>query len=153
MRSVSTQVCKTAPLNLFSRRDHCNSSSTPCSGAGHCLATHKKIFYYWSGPPTAAKHPEVPAPFQEHHCLSQRIWASLVRAKPLFGWVLFSSWIKENLAQLCVSVWVSELAVFNSEWNRHGIYYLYWRVIYSLGHVLGAVGMENKNALFESFAK
>lgn len=30
---------------------------------------------------------------------------------------------------------------------------MYWRVIHSLGHVLGAVGIENKKAFFESLAK
>lgn len=77
-------------------------------------------------------------------------WASYC-PKPLSGQFIFSPCIKEDLAWLCISIWVSKLAVF--AWNRDGIYYLYWRVIYGLGHVLGAVGMENKNALFKSFAK
>lgn len=39
---------------------------------------------------------------------------------------------------------VSKLAAFNSERSRDGIYYWYLRVIYSPGHVLEAVGTENK---------
>lgn len=52
-----------------------------------------------------------------------------------------------------MGIQVSKLAVLNSEQNRDGIYYLYSRVIYSPGHVLGAGGMEYKNALFESLAQ
>lgn len=47
---------------------------------------------------------------------------------------------------------VSKLAAFNSERNRDGIYYWHSRVIYSPGHVLEAVGTENKNALLEVLA-